>query len=100
MNAATFITGTARRRRRPAAASTDRSRWNPCGRYGISIKFEGRAVTLPGRQRKTIAMKVLYLTERTPDYLSDDLLYGLRRLLGADVVDYPRKDVLYRSSPL
>ena len=45
-------------------------------------------------------MKILYLTDAQPDYLSDDLLYGLRSLLGSDVVDYPRKDVLYRTSSL
>jgi hypothetical protein len=45
-------------------------------------------------------VRVLYLTEAAPDYLSDDLLYGLRGLLGPDVVDVPRKDVLYRDSPL
>jgi hypothetical protein len=44
-------------------------------------------------------MKVLYLTDSFPDYLSDDLLYGLRSVLGPDVVDYPRKDVLYDNSP-
>jgi hypothetical protein len=45
-------------------------------------------------------LKILYLTDAQPDYLSDDLLYGLRSLLGSDVVDYPRKDVLYRTSAL
>jgi hypothetical protein len=45
-------------------------------------------------------VKILYLTDAYPDYLSDDLLYGLRSLLGSDVVDYPRKDVLYRTSVL
>lgn len=45
-------------------------------------------------------MRILYLTHGVPDYLSDDLLYGLRALLGAEVVDYPRKDVLYRTSRL
>ena len=45
-------------------------------------------------------MRILYLTHGVPDYLSDDLLYGLRAVLGADVVDYPRKDVLYRTSRL
>jgi hypothetical protein len=43
-------------------------------------------------------VKILYLTDAQPDYLSDDLLYGLRTLLGREVVDYPRKDVLYRMS--
>jgi hypothetical protein len=46
------------------------------------------------------AVKILYLTDSLPDYLSDDLLYGLRSVLGADLVDYPRKDVLYQSSRL
>ena len=45
-------------------------------------------------------MRILYLTDGRPDYLADDLLYGLRRLLDADLVDYPRKDVLYANSPL
>jgi len=45
-------------------------------------------------------VRILYLTHAVPDYMSDDLLYGLRSILGADVVDFPRKDVLYRSSPL
>jgi hypothetical protein len=45
-------------------------------------------------------VKVLYLTDAYPDYLSDDLLYGLRSILGSNVVDYPRKDVLYRTSVL
>ncbi len=47
-----------------------------------------------------MAVKVLYLTDANLDYLSDDLLYGLRTLLGADVVDYPRKEVLYRNARL
>jgi len=45
-------------------------------------------------------LRILYLTDGLPDYLADDLLYGLRSLLGAEVVDYPRKDVLYRNSRL
>lgn len=45
-------------------------------------------------------MRVLYLTSSDPDYLSDDLLYGLRAVLGPDVVDCPRKDVLYKDSSL
>lgn len=43
-------------------------------------------------------MKLLYLCRPGPDYLSDDLLYGLRSLLGEDVVDFPKKEVLYRSN--
>jgi hypothetical protein len=44
-------------------------------------------------------MKILYLTDHHPDYLSDDLLYGLRSVLGPEVVDHPRKEILYRNSP-
>jgi hypothetical protein len=47
-----------------------------------------------------IGVRILYLTDGRPDYMADDLLYGLRAILGADVVDYPRKDVLYASSRL
>jgi hypothetical protein len=32
------------------------------------------------------------------DYLADSVLHGLRSLLGPDVVDFPRCDVLYRES--
>lgn len=33
------------------------------------------------------------------DYLADSLLHGLKTLLGADVVDSPRRDSLYRDFP-
>ncbi len=42
-------------------------------------------------------MRVLFLTDRRPDYLADDLLYGLRALPGIEVVDWPRKELLYRA---
>lgn len=38
--------------------------------------------------------RVLFLTESREDYLADSLLHGLVSL-GLDVVDYPRKDVLF-----
>jgi len=38
--------------------------------------------------------KVLFLTESREDYLADSLLHGLISL-GLEVVDYPRKQVLY-----
>ena len=44
-------------------------------------------------------MKVLYLTTTKEDYLQDNMLYGLRMVLGADLVDYPKKEVLYRNYP-
>jgi hypothetical protein len=42
-------------------------------------------------------VQLLYLTHPKEDYLQDQILIGLRRLLGSDCVDYPHKDVLYRS---
>ena len=39
--------------------------------------------------------RVLFLTESREDYLADSLLHGLISL-GLDVIDYPRKKVLYR----
>lgn len=40
-------------------------------------------------------MKILFVTAPYPNYVPDLLLHGLRKLLGPDVVDYPRKDCLY-----
>lgn len=42
-------------------------------------------------------MRVLFLTSSTEDYLADSLLHGLRRLLGEDVVDYPKSEILYNN---
>ena len=44
-------------------------------------------------------MRILFLTTPGEDYLQDSLFYGLRRRLGADVVDWPRKDVMYTDCP-
>jgi len=41
--------------------------------------------------------KVLFLTESREDYLADSLLHGLISL-GLEVVDYPRKHVLYANN--
>jgi hypothetical protein len=43
-------------------------------------------------------MRVLYLTAPACDYLADSVLHGLRALLGPDVVDFPRCDVLYEDA--
>lgn len=40
-------------------------------------------------------MKILFLTHPYPNYLPDLLLHGLRKLLGPEAVDYPRKACLY-----
>ncbi|MBI2565401.1 MAG: glycosyltransferase family 1 protein [Candidatus Schekmanbacteria bacterium] len=40
-------------------------------------------------------MKILFITHPYPNYVPDLLLHGLRKLLGPDVVDFPRKDCVY-----
>jgi len=42
-------------------------------------------------------LRILFLTESREDYLADSLLHGLISL-GHEVVDYPRKDILYRKA--
>lgn len=41
-------------------------------------------------------MRVLVLCHPYPNYVPDLLLHGLRHVLGAEAVDYPRKDCLYQ----
>jgi hypothetical protein len=41
--------------------------------------------------------KIAFLPSRVEDYLSDPLLHGLRSLLGANVVDFPKADRLYKT---
>ena len=40
-------------------------------------------------------MKILFLTDSHPNYVPDLLLHGLRKLIGQDVIDYPKKQCLY-----
>ncbi len=42
---------------------------------------------------------VLFLADPGEDYVADTLLHGLRSLLGAQVVDVPRRAALYRDHP-
>jgi len=42
-------------------------------------------------------LRILFLTESREDYLADSLLHGLISL-GHEVVDYPRKHILYRAN--
>lgn len=44
-------------------------------------------------------MKILYLTSCNEDYLSDSLLHGFRQLLGANTVDFPKKESMYIGYP-
>ena len=39
--------------------------------------------------------RLLFLTHPFPNYVPDLLLHGLRKILGNNVVDFPRKDCLY-----
>ena len=41
-------------------------------------------------------MKILFLTHPYPNYVPDLLLHGLRKLLGPDVIDFPKKECLYQ----
>ena len=41
-------------------------------------------------------MNILFLTHPHPNYVPDLLLHGLRKLLGSKVVDYPKKECLYK----
>ena len=41
-------------------------------------------------------MNILFITHSYPNYIPDLLLHGLRKLLGPRVVEYPRKDCLYK----
>ena len=43
-------------------------------------------------------MKILFLTDDREDYLADSLLHGLVSLERHSVIDYPRKDIMYRNS--
>ena len=40
-------------------------------------------------------MRVLFVCHPYPNYIPDLALHGLRWLMGADAVDFPRKDCLY-----
>jgi hypothetical protein len=41
-------------------------------------------------------MNILFLTHPYPNFVPDLLLHGLRKLFGPTVVDFPRKDSLYK----
>jgi hypothetical protein len=42
--------------------------------------------------------RILYLTNTDTDYLSDSIFHGMRLLFGADVVDFPKADRMYRTA--
>jgi hypothetical protein len=62
----------------------------------VSSASEERAVRITA---ESSSPTVLFLTGNTDDYLSDSLFHGLRSLLGDRVVDFPKRDVSYRTFP-
>ncbi len=44
-------------------------------------------------------MRVLFLSPRREEYLADSVFHGLRTLLGGDVVDYPKHEIMYKTCP-
>lgn len=42
--------------------------------------------------------KVLFFTSAQEDYLSDSLFHGLRSVLGENVIDFPKNEIMYRTS--
>lgn len=44
--------------------------------------------------------RILFLNPNHEDYLADGLFHGLRTLLGADVVDFPKREFAYDTYPL
>lgn len=43
--------------------------------------------------------RILFINPNHEDYLADGLFHGLRTLLGADVIDYPKREFAYDSYP-
>lgn len=43
-------------------------------------------------------MKILFLCDDLEDYLADSVLHGLKQMPDVYVVDYPRKEVMYKDS--
>jgi hypothetical protein len=43
-------------------------------------------------------MRMLFFTTTEADYLQDSVLHGLRSLFGKDLIDYPKKNILYENS--
>jgi len=43
-------------------------------------------------------MKILFFTSKTTDYMEDCLLHGLREILGNNLTDYPKKEIMYKQN--
>lgn len=42
--------------------------------------------------------KTLILTTPEPDYLQDQLIYGFRKLIGERLIEFPKKEIMYKDS--
>ena len=61
------------------------------GRAGATL-----AASAAGTRIGRVRMNILFIVHPLPNYVPDLLLQGLRKTLGDSVVDFPRKDALYR----
>ncbi len=61
----------------------------------VAAAIDAGKTTNPAARRAREAMRILLLCHPKPNYVPDLLLHGLRKLSGAAVVDFPRKDTLY-----
>ena len=57
--------------------------------HGDGIRLQAREVGL--------VYKVLFLTDDLEDYMADGLLYGLKMNTSFEVVDFPKKEILYEN---
>ena len=112
-------TGRGEHRRRAASAARPRAprarswprghgRARPSSRGSASRRSRSKRSTAPSpavapslpAPRLSAMPRILLLTTDHEDYLADSLLHGLRTLLGADVVDFPKVEFLYDSYPV
>ena len=42
-------------------------------------------------------MNIIFFTDKNEDYLSDSMLHGFRQLYGNSVIDFPKKNCMYKS---
>lgn len=67
----------------------------------VPVQARSSAVGVPGAagvRPLTDARRILFLSPRREEYLADSVFHGLRSLLGDRVVDYPKHELMYRSS--
>ncbi len=63
---------------------------------GPAIALVDQATSGIHFHRNLQPQNILFVTNPNPNFMPDLLLHGLRKLLGPQVVDYPKKDCLYQ----